>query len=596
MFRLCAALARLGGTQCMRYWREFSQSNLLSVMKLKSLLKGVVAGVWVVAALAMLAVAAYYLLCHHMSPLSRDQWHMYAAMLQDGLWQTSLTTFSGHRHLFAFSLFWLDWHYFSGRNYLLAALAWLLNGLLAWLLCRLVWREGAGARWLLLGTVLLLQCWLVNLALLGWGFNGINNYLAIVPSVWALYCLLRAEREQSLLLFMLAAALGLVATLSFGSGIIVWPAGLLLLWGARATPGLLGYWLAALALALALYLLLPGGEVVNASLRFSGWFAVSYLFEQQGGPFYHLLRAWPWIDNQLAKSLANAVGYVIGVCSLWLLFRELLWRRRLSSYLLGVGLGLQLLGWGTLLLLTLTRQPDMLDTSIDRFQIWALLVWLGVLLCLWQRSRWRSWLVVLALLFPLAALPSQLDWGARLAEYKNRVDQGLLSWVQQLPLRADAERALHWNWQQKVVPMTEVLAQLRAADAGSYREVLHQNLGQVQPIASQDCSLQHLRVQSVTTRELWPEPVVDSAADSAVVGWRVYAEYAWQADDRALLLDDDRRAVGLALPVVHSRLPRANGRFHTGHNLYGLARSTTVPAALLILRRNQPVCLSRLVP
>src|SRR6478735_11078579 len=90
---------------------------------------------WLLLVVVFLSITAYYIVFHHVSPLSRDQWHMYHMLFEQGLWRTSITTISGHRHILAFLLYDIDLHFFSGNNHFLVAFDWLLNlGLIA-LLC-----------------------------------------------------------------------------------------------------------------------------------------------------------------------------------------------------------------------------------------------------------------------------------------------------------------------------------------------------------------------------------------------------------------------------------------------------------------------------
>lgn len=558
-------------------------------MKIKPLLSTAACCCWLLACAVFLAVAAYYLINFHVSPLSRDQWHMYAQLFDEGLWQTSLATVSGHRHLFAFSLFWLDWQYFAGANHFLVACAWLLNALLLGLLVRTVWYE-APARTVLAVTVVLLGSWLINLALLGWGFNGINNYLSIVPSLYGLFFLGLAVQSKQRLWLGVAVACGLVATLSFGNGAVVWPAGVLLLWGMRAGAWAYGCWLLGSSAGFALYFLLPGAEVVNQSLLFNGWYTLMYPFEQLGGPVWHLLRPLPWFNSPLGMVLAKGAGYVFGGFSLAYLFRQIV-LRKLRGNLALLSCALQLTGWGTLALLTITRPEPMLDISIDRFQIWALLVWLGLLLAYWPVVGFRRVLLPLALLFPLVALPSQLDWGARLAEYHNRTAQGLLSWMIALPVANDAERALHWNWQQKIEPMQQVLARAEQDQANLYRLLPPQTLGErVAELPQCAAKLERLRLLPIVGRELYQPP---EALKQGVVGWRLYGELP-DASRAAVLLDADRAAIGYTLPITHSLLPRSSGVRHGGYNVYGAAKANLPPVFLVRYQAGQAVCEIRL--
>lgn len=559
-------------------------------MKIKSLLSTAACACWLFSGAVLLAVAAYYLFNFHVSPLSRDQWHMYAQLFDEGLLATSMSTVSGHRHLFAFSFFSLDWHFFGGLNHFLVAVTWLLNTALLGLLVREIWRYAPLALWLA-GSVIFVGWWLINLALLGWGFNGLNNYLSIVPSIYGLYFLSLAVQQFSSTKITMAAVCGVVATLSFGNGAVIWPAGLLLLWGLRAQVHVYGLWLVASAIGIALYLLLPGADAVNSTLLFNGWYTLRYPFEQLGGPLWHLVRSVPLFNNPQSLLLARLLGYVIGAVSLIYLARAVLGRRLHGedySSLAVLACALQLTGWGSLLLLTITRPAGMLDITIDRFQIWALLMWLGLLIGLWQWRPARLVLLPLVAVFPLAALPSQLDWGARLAEYHNRTAQSLLPWMLELPLAADAERALHWNWQQKIAPMQQVLARAHVEQKNLYLLIPNQALGaKVDNLPACTQLFTRSRLLPITEKELWPA-LMD--APSLRVGWRLFAQYPWDVADSVALLDGDRKIIGKALPIRHSLLPRVSGMRHGGYNLYGLTKGESAPEFLIVFRSGSPHC------
>ncbi|HSC76400.1 MAG TPA: hypothetical protein VLB90_09225, partial [Pseudomonadales bacterium] len=427
--------------------------------------KGILA-IWLLLVTAFLAVTAYYVIFHHVSPLSRDQWHMYHALFEQGLWHTSITTVSGHRHILAFLLYDIDLHFFNGNNHFLIVVDWLLNISLIALICSQI-RVCVGdffSRWLLIGWTITLLCWLLNIALLGWGFNGINNYMSILNTVLAIFCLHRAvhDLQHKTRNIVLALLSGGLATLSFGNGILVWPVGLLSLYLWRAPLRFMVWFFVGMCVFFATYILLPGGNAVGEMLRFNGWNIVLFPLQLMGGPLYHLLRAWQILPETALSPIATGFGVLVCLLA-GLVFWQRLQRRSAVDSLDALAIALILIGFGTTGLLTLTRVEGVLDPSVDRFQIWALLVWSGLSVLLYRGitpAGQRGWQVFF-LVFPLLALPAQLDWGARLAEYRTRVDNALLAYQVYLPVSADAEKALHWNWQNKLSHLFPVLAELR---------------------------------------------------------------------------------------------------------------------------------------
>ena len=391
---------------------------------------------WLLLVAVFLSITAYYIIFHHVAPLSRDQWHMYHMLLDQGLWHTSITTVSGHRHIFAFLLYDIDLQFFNGNNHFLIAFDWLLNLSLIALLCSQIRACIADkvSRVFLMGWAIVLLCWLLNIALLGWGFNGINNYMSILNVVLSIFFLHRAVHisQNKTRHTIMAVLLGGLATLSFGNGILVWPVGLLSLYLWRAPLRFSRYFALGMLIFFALYLLLPGGNAVSQTLRFNGWNIVLFPLELMGGPLYHLLRAWKILPESALSPIATGFGVLVCLLATLALWQRL--QRRLAideqvkiDALDALMITLILIGFGTTFLLTLTRMEGVLDPAVDRFQIWALLVWLGVSVLLYRGmtpSGQRGWQLFF-LLFPLLALPAQLAWGARLAEYRTRVDNAL---------------------------------------------------------------------------------------------------------------------------------------------------------------------------
>ncbi len=562
---------------------------------------------WLLSSAVFLAITAYYIICHHVSPLSRDQWHMIDALLQQGLWRTSITTVSGHRHLLAFLLYDIDLQFFRGNNHFLIAVNWLLNVAFIAVIVTQVQRciGDAWSRWLLSGWIILLLCWLLDIALLGWGFNGINNFMSILNSTLAIVVLHRAvhepaHRRRDAALAMLLAGL---ATLSFGNGILVWPVGLvsLYLWGAPLRY-LGGFALGALVL-LALYLLLPGGSAVGEALRFNGWHIVLFPVEVTGGPFYHLLRAWRVLPEGLLMPLAQASGVLVTVLAVQLLWQRLR-RRGAVDRLDALAIALILTGYGTDVMLTLTRVEGVLDPTVDRFQIWALLVWVGVTVLLYRsvsqqgQRIWRA----LFMLFPLLALPAQLDWGARLAEYRTRVDNALLAYQVYLPVAEDAEKALHWNWENKLTHLFAVLEYLRERQLNIFTDGAAVYLGQPLPETAglRACQWALVSKNSIATKDVLDTRGLTDVeayrveADMAqpIVGWRWFANVDEPSWDAGLIADSSNRVRGLMQPVRNSLLPRMSGVRHDGFNAYGVARMGQANGRLVLLRAGHPLCVA----
>jgi hypothetical protein len=570
---------------------------------------------WLLLVAIFLSITAYYIVFHHVAPLSRDQWHMYHMLFEQGLWRTSITTVSGHRHILAFLLYDIDLNFFNGNNHFLIAFDWLLNISLIALLCsqiRACISDKFSRLWLIGWTIVLL-CWLLNIALLGWGFNGINNYMSILNTVLSIFFLYRAVHVTQHKTFhtIIAVLLGGLATLSFGNGILVWPIGLLSLYFWRAPLRFSSYFALGVLVFFALYLLLPGGGAVSETLRFNGWTIVSFPLELMGGPLYHLLRAWKILPEAALSPLATGFGVLVCLLAALALWQRLQQRLAIdkpvkTDALDALAITLILIGFGTTFLLTLTRVEGVLDPAVDRFQIWALLVWWGVSVLLYRAmtpSGQRGW-QLLFLVFPLLALPAQLDWGARLAEYRTRVDNALLAYQVYLPVADDAEKALHWNWQNKLPDLFPVLKNLRTSHRNIFTNGAADWLGKTLPATADlpGCQWGLVKQEAIVANDLLnvapiagAEPyVVTATSAEQPLGQRFYAnvgELEWSA---GLIADSNGIVRGLMQPVRNSSLPRfkrlIDDGYNNNYNAYGITRLDQPVVQILLLKHDQPLC------
>ena len=561
---------------------------------------------WLFLVAIFLSITAYYIVFHHVSPLSRDQWHMYHALFEQGLWQTSITTVSGHRHILAFLLYDIDLRFLNGNNHFLIAIDWLLNLGLVALLCAQIQKCIADplSRCLLMGWVVALLCWLLNIALLGWGFNGINNYMSVFNIVLSVFFLHRAVHQASYKKSntIIAVLLGGLATLSFGNGVLVWPIGLLSLYLWRAPQNFSWKFLLAGLVFFSLYLLMPGGGAVSDTLRFNGWNMVLFPLQLMGAPLYHLLRAWQVFPETILTTIATGMGVLICVLACFVLWQRLQ-RRVLVDALDALSFTLMFIGFGSTVLLTLTRVEGVLDPAVDRFQIWALLVWCGLSMLLYRTvtpAGQRNW-QLLFLLFPLLALPAQLDWGARLAEYHKRVENALLAYQVYLPVADDAEKALHWNWQNKLPYFFPVLENLRASRRNIFTDGVADALGKPLPVIAElpACQWSLVRTEIIVAADLLNVSTLASAVPYVVtatsaeqqLGQRWYLNIAEPVWDAGLIADGSGVVRGLLQPVHNSRLPRFSGVLHDDYNAYGMARLEQPASQILLLSKGQPRCL-----
>jgi len=199
-------------------------SKLLHKSHILTMLSGVSLCLFVV-------IIIYYIAFFHVSPLSRDQWHMYAPYFEHGVLYAALTPMSTHRHFFPFFLFDMDMSLFGGRNHFLIFAGSFFDGLIILLLAFSLKQDKSLSIFekqaffvLIVGSLV----WLINIAQLGWGFMSTQYYLAILTyllSIVSAYVHCHSVKVRMCSLWLGSCILcGIICTFSFGVGILVWPA------------------------------------------------------------------------------------------------------------------------------------------------------------------------------------------------------------------------------------------------------------------------------------------------------------------------------------------------------------------------------------
>jgi hypothetical protein len=362
-------------------------------------------------------------------------------------------------------------------------------------------------------------------------------------------------------------------------------------------------------IAIATYLLLPGAESAQAALKRPGWALLTFPAQVMGGPIYHLLRSWRVADEQTLIYISSTCGAFITVTAL-LQFFTLLRKRPSFNTFSSICVALLCFGAGSTVMLTMSRLDDFLDMTADRFQIFALLVWIGtsgLYCCVATPAAVRRW-EMFFIAFPLLVFPSQLDWGARLAEYHARVDNALLSYQVYLPVRSDAEKALHWNWQNKLPALFYVLEHLRTDHKNIFFRGQADWLGK--PLKPDDaipeCELTVQKTEWIVASDLLDVTSYNAATNynipyaqkETLVGQRWYMNAINLQWDYGILVDQTTDTVdGLIQKVTDSKLPRANGLIRHSYNAHGVSRlinSASTDHTLVLFQAQKPICTSNL--
>ncbi len=227
-----------------------------------------------------------------------------------------------------------------------------------------------------------------------WGWQ-LAVFLNAAALAWALVLLTASPNAVRLLL---ASGCGLVATFSFGNGLLFWPATLPLVWARwRQRPAGLVYWCLVAAAATWVYLsrldlsvligverrALDAGQMLDVTLRTLGSALTGHL------------------DGSRLVAVVGAAGLLLAVVTSARHLRRPDWRAETLAWT-----ALLLYGIGTALLVALGRTIPPHEAIPPRYLTFINLFWIAVVV-LSDRGRWRQ--VSMALIVAGAATATALQ-------------------------------------------------------------------------------------------------------------------------------------------------------------------------------------------
>lgn len=558
---------------------------------------------------------------------------MYASYFEGGWWQATFTPMSNHFHAFLFLFFHLDMTWFDGQNHLITAFGTLFNGLIIGLLCFYLWQEQTLSflSKLALSAFIITQlCWLIHIAQLGWGFMSFNYYLTILLYLLSVIYTQKFILEALPRYLYISIACGILCTFNFGTGILIWPSLLILnLIGKQNKSTFILYSLACCA-CLTFFVAMSSDKPIGNTLMFQPLNSLLFTFQLPAGPVFYGLKSWRLWDIDTVKIIASVFGFSASALGLFYITEQIIKPRRLSIFS-SLAFSLILLGLGAGALITLTRSALFLDVWVDRYQIWATLFWLGLIAYSvfrfsfsWPKTELATLikrsLVVISFTLPLIYLPSQLDLGSRLSEYKNRVNNALLSYQLFIPVKIDAEKALHWNWQHNLPFFFYTLDFLRDGNKNIFSSSTHHLMGgNIRPLMQSltkstlnNAALTIIKKQAILKTDLldpreylytqqdnknnfdiidtqWPRIDSRKSSNKKVIAQRWFISVPnnieWKT---AVITDINGNVIGLGQQVNFPIFPRGHFKYiKHDYNFYGVSHASTEAADTIVLFNQQ---------
>lgn len=349
---------------------------------------------YLIVAAAFSLASAYAASVASWTTIVKDQWRIYDDYLSLPFPNAILVGQNGHHPVVTGLLALGDIRWFGGHNYLLNSV-----GMVLAVICASTWswmilkdREIVRPmRWLCVGVVWLLLFWLANSRVLVHGNESTHVFPVYCGLFLALIAVQRCRTRQALdhdyrgLPVALMAAFGcLVATFSFGLGLLTWPIVLGLAIVVGVPRGV--KWILAIgaAGAILVYFALPSeGGAVRDGLQFSASEIVVDAATWLGAPVFHALKPWGALSDNflvgLLAPLAGAVGVAVGVATLVAGLRH----NRHSSDLEIWNLAIVSLGIGSAVLIAAARSShfDLFPNQrvAPRYLVWACAFWAATL-------------------------------------------------------------------------------------------------------------------------------------------------------------------------------------------------------------------------
>ncbi|MEO8671230.1 MAG: hypothetical protein ABI411_07935 [Tahibacter sp.] len=487
-----------------------------------------------------------------------DQWRFYARLITQSFPANVLAADNGHREVLPNLLRVAELRWFDADQSLQIAVGALLALLCVACLARASWCDSvprharvAAVFFATLGVV-----WLGNERALAHANESVHAYLVIACLLAGLRLVARETASESAR-SALAAAFGLAAAFSFGSGMACLPAFLGVLWLRRAPWRAWAPILAGLVLALLLYTRGGGG---TETLHMDPFVQSVICLRWLAAPLQYLL--WPLLDTHAAAQLPAGILRAVGmtIAQTWSgMFGEMtqaVWpqsvlgitgvvlfalacqraRRAACAGASGLRIALGVAGFSLLVggMVAVSRSDYFValpeQVLAARYLVWSSLFWSG-LLCAWclatpARRRARAPLQI-ALVVAVFVAPSEV-WMGRLAlSMRNAAEQVALGAAVGVLDRDEPMGETPFDELQRALPLLE------EHGAAMYAWPEARWLGKRPPAN---------RLQSVEARNLKVRPAMNQLANNGIV----VEMLANAGAARMLILDAQGRVVGIA--------------------------------------------------
>ncbi len=334
----------------------------------------------------------------------QDQFRLYDRYLSEPFPLSIFLLENGHRPIVPGLLRWLELNYFSGAQILQITFAWLCAALTSLLLLRLYYQ---GRRLPVVigvaGAIAATIMWNANARMFIHAYEAVHVFPIYAALVGALYLSADCGGRSAFYRLLVALVLCVLATISFGPGIVTFAAVGFLLILHRMPWRVILCWAGASAFVLLAYtFLLPGGDGVRAASKaFVIGDTMYFLAVRVSAYWLELLTPWWGAHVAANQTFCLAVACVTVGATFAAVGRRFFLGRQFSRTEL-VSAGLVAFGFLTNAAIAINRTGHFLehpgDATAERYLCWSAVLWLGIALYWIDRAEQRSHESLLAIL------------------------------------------------------------------------------------------------------------------------------------------------------------------------------------------------------
>jgi hypothetical protein len=533
-------------------------------------------------AIFIVLTSVYTMVGHHVSTTVQDQLVIYPSYFSDSLWDFVVTQRNGHRIILPALVTAADIQFAYASNQLLVGVIFIcLLSIIAcfgWAIFKSKTIDQS-TRTSLMALVLALFFWFGQHRCLGIPFTGVIVYIASAFAFSALVLfsvsLTTEDQKKKRFTFWSSMLAALGASTSFGVGMAIWPALIILCVKNRSPLKVWGGLALCMSIGTGLYFLLPDGERVTRALDIDVLSTLKFLAGFAGGVPFYSLSYLSWFEGTPVKAISFSMGVLAQFIACGLLVKTVL-KRSPSDHLENLGVGLLVFSVGLSLLISVGRSSwgsFSSDVLAARYLIWSVHYWAGFIILvtlslqgIMRNKTWMRWVTGLCTaLLILALIPSHNAgaWRTMSHDYNAKAqalpfEVGLVNEKDLIALSSSPHVG-----HRRTTGLLELLPPMREGNLNFFHEKKYLLMGTDAAVTyaleeAQACHASFTTIEAVRRSELFPPPEneQDEEGGSEMVAVRLSGRVPLDVRPGAFLIFVDAEKTVIGLGVIEKQKSR----------------------------------------